>query len=187
MLIFQDTHRCTLGYTASNAHGDRLAVTAGHCGRPGEPVYDKSRQKIGHYIAVQPDDLRHRNYGYSLIRIHSGIRLSPWITPTFAIERQATPHTGDYVCAFGTTSGMKCSTVTNTSPAAGTLDGSLTAGGDSGGPVIRMKDHALVGIIIAHNPERAQTQFEPITNITARTAHAAAAGQAFAPIVHTDA
>ncbi|ART74325.1 hypothetical protein BTO20_37520 (plasmid) [Mycobacterium dioxanotrophicus] len=186
--IYQDVEgtstRCTLGYTARNAEGDRLAVTAGHCGTVGQTVYDNADRPIGTYIAVQPDDVENRTYGYSLIRILPDVALSAWITPSLAIERHAQAHPGDTVCLFGTTSGRRCSTVETVTVTEGTITGNLSAGGDSGGPVIRMSDQALIGIVIGHN--NAETLFEPIARIVTAAAAHADTGTAFGPVVDDD-
>ncbi|OKH64788.1 hypothetical protein EB74_08640 [Mycobacterium sp. SWH-M5] len=187
MPILQDggTTRCTLGYTARNAEGARLAITAGHCGTLGATVYDAARRPIGRYIAVQPDNMDTHTYGYAIIEIRPNVALTPSLTPAFAIQRQAHPNTGDEVCMFGTTSGMRCSTVETVTNTAGTLNGSLSTGGDSGGPVIRMRDRALVGIVIGHNTADNVTFFEPIANIAVLSAAHNVAGTRFGPVVDT--
>ena len=186
--IYQDVDgsstRCTLSYTARNAEGQRLAVTAGHCGTLGEPVYDNADRPIGTYVAVQPDDVDSRTYGYSIIQIRPDVALSAWITPTLAIERHAQARPGDYVCLFGTTSGRRCSTVETVSATEGTIVGNLSNGGDSGGPILRMSDRALVGIVIGHN--NAQTLFEPVAGIVTRAAANADIGTGFGPVVDDD-
>ncbi|MEN4460910.1 S1 family peptidase [Mycolicibacterium conceptionense] len=176
--------RCTLGYTARNAEGQRLAVTAGHCGTLGDTVYDNADRPIGTYIAVQPDDVDTRTYGYSIIQISPDVALSAWITPTLAIERHAQARPGDYVCLFGTTSGRRCSTVETLTATEGTITGNLSNGGDSGGPVLRMRDRALIGIVIGHN--NTQTLFEPVAGIVTQAAANAAIGTAFGPVVDDD-
>lgn len=185
MPILQDagTTRCTLGYAARTSAGERLAVTAGHCGKTGDPVFDRGRRIIGRYIAVQPDDLDTATYGYSLIQVRPDVALSAWLTPTFAIRGQAQAAVGDDVCLFGTTSGMKCAAVATITRDAGTLTGSLSAGGDSGGPIVRMRDHALVGILIGHDPDTDTTQFEPVVTIVTAAAAAGAVGTGFGPVI----
>jgi hypothetical protein len=175
--------RCTLGYTARNAEGDRLAVTAGHCGTVGQPVYNAAHRVIGDYVAVQPDDLEKRIYGYAIIRVRPEVALSAWVTSSFAIEGHGQARPGDYVCMFGTTSGMRCSTVATVTVQAGTLTGAISQSGDSGGPLIRMSDHALVGILIGHNAATAETLVEPIAAVITLAAMTQAAGTNFGPVV----
>ncbi|ETZ55269.1 hypothetical protein MAHJHV58_31820 [Mycobacterium avium subsp. hominissuis] len=177
----ESTH-CTLGYAASNAAHQPLAVTAGHCGAPGAPVRDKHKRIIGNYIAVQPDNTASHQYGYSIIRLRNGVATTAAITRSLSIRTQAQADTNDQVCMFGTTSGMQCGTVKTITPQAGTIASSLSAPGDSGGPIIRMTDRALVGILIGHNADRQETYFEPITNIARLTRTDPAAGTAFGAV-----
>lgn len=183
-MVDGDSTRCTLGYTARNAEGQRLAVTAGHCGTLGQPVYDNADRPIGTYIAVQPDNVNSHTYGYSIIQIRPDVALSAWITPDLAIERHAQARPGDYVCLFGTTSGRRCSTIETLTATAGTISGNLSNGGDSGGPILRMRDRALIGIVIGHN--NAQTLFEPVAGIVTQAAANADIGTAFGPVVDDD-
>lgn len=178
--------RCTLGYAARNSAGARLAITAGHCGTLGAQVYDKAHRLIGRYVAVRPDDTTAQRYGYSLIALADNVAASPSVTPTFSVARQDRAAEGDQVCLFGTTSGRKCGTVAAVSESAGIIAGSLSNPGDSGGPVVRMRDRALVGILIGHNSVRGETLFEPVTNILRLAAQSGDGGNQLGPVVDLD-
>ena len=187
MPIFQHaagkTTHCTLGYAASNAAHTPMAVTAGHCGVPGAAVRDENGYVIGSYAAVQPDNIPEHKYGYSIIKLRNTVATSAAITRTMQLRGQAQAKPGDHVCLFGTTSGAKCGTVSAISPQVGSIERFLSEHGDSGGPIVRIRDHALVGILIAHNDNENRTYFEPITNIRRLTAAAGAGGQAFDPVI----
>lgn len=178
--------RCTLGYAARNSAGARLAITAGHCGAVGEQVYDRAHRLIGQYVAVRPDDTAAQRYGYSLIALADGVGTSASVTPTFSVLRQDRAAAGDQVCLFGTTSGRKCGTVAAVTDSAGIIAGSLSNPGDSGGPIVRMRDRALVGILIGHNSARGETLFEPVTNILRLTAESGDGGNQLGPVVDFD-
>lgn len=175
--------RCTLGYGASNAYHDQLAVTAGHCGTVGGTVRNKTGHIIGKYVAVQPDNVAAHSFGYSIIKLRDTVATSAAITRSMELERQAQAQAGDHVCMFGTTSGRKCGTVTDITPQVGNIEGFLSEHGDSGGPIVRMTDHALVGILVAHNANQGRTYFEPIANINRLTAASGAGGPAFGAVI----
>jgi len=187
MPIFQrdgdETTRCTLGYAASNANHTPLAVTAGHCGTAGAAVRDQSGYVIGTYLAVQPDNIADHTYGYAIIKLRNTVGTSASITRTMQLQHQAQADAGDLVCLFGTTSGRKCGAVSAITPQAGIIDGFLSQHGDSGGPIVRMTDHALVGIVISHNGDQDRTYFEPITNIHRLTAASGAGGPHFGAVI----
>jgi hypothetical protein len=178
--------RCTLGYAARNSAGARLAITAGHCGTVGQQVYDRAHRLIGQYIAVRPDDTTTQRYGYSLIALADNVAASASVTPTFTVARQDRAAIGDVVCLFGTTSGRKCGPVAAATDSAGIISGSLSNPGDSGGPIVRMRDRALVGILIGHNSVRGETLFEPVTNILRLTAASGDGGNQLGPVVDLD-
>lgn len=187
MPIFQHvagrTARCTLGYAASNAAHAPLAVTAGHCGSVGTTVRDQHGYVIGTYAAVQPDNIPERKYGYSIIKLRNTVATSAAITATMQLRQQRQAGVGDHVCLFGTTSGVKCGTVSTITTQVGSIDKLLSDHGDSGGPIVRIRDNALVGILIAHNDAEDKTYFEPITNIHRLTSAAGAGGVAFDPVL----
>ncbi|MDM2402102.1 hypothetical protein PP613_23495 [Mycobacteroides abscessus] len=140
--------RCTLGFPASTRDGRRLAVTAGHCGvERGAFVRDGRRRYLGRVIAMLSDDMRDRLYGYGVIAIANQTRMTSAITPTFGYEAVGAGSPGDVVCMFGTTSGRECGQVAQVGP--DWVATTITADhGDSGGPIVRMTDRALLGIVV---------------------------------------
>ncbi len=169
MAIFQKVGdgnvRCTLGFTARNAHGDRLAVTAGHCGSTGAVVTDLQGRTIGRYVATAPDDYNAHRYGYAIMALADGVDATNKITPSVPIDRPSAGLPGDQVCLFGTTSGAKCGTITKASNRVGVIAGFLSQHGDSGGPIIRPRDNALVGILVAHDTAAGETYYQPLATL----------------------
>lgn len=160
------SNRCTMGYAGMSSTTRRpIAVTAGHCGSTGATVLTTGRRPIGRYVAVQTDQSGTNTYGYAVIALNDDVATTGSITPTFAIERQGQAAVGQTVCLFGTTSGMRCGTVATCTPTAATIAGSLSKPGDSGGPVVRMSDHALIGIVIGHDDIENITMVEPIAHL----------------------
>lgn len=163
--------RCTLGFPARDARGLRLAVTAGHCASGlHQKVYLGNRISIGIVIAWQPDELPNRNYGFTVIRLYDNVAQSPVINNATAAQYSDRANVGDLVCMYGVKSGRSCDTIEYVSDALlGTSD--IADHGDSGAPVIRVTDGALVGILIAgnrhNNPEVSRGFIEPIGRITA--------------------
>lgn len=183
MPIYLPPHaRCTLGYTASNADGDQLAVTAGHCGSPGAPVRDRAGQIIGTIAAVQPDDTPTAHYGYAIIALRPGVATTAAITATMHLTAAAQADLGDSVCLFGTTTGVHCGVVSTITDHAGVITGFASDHGDSGGPIVRIADHALVGIVMSHDDHR-RTYFEPISQVHYLTRATGDGGPGFGPIV----
>lgn len=160
----QGFSRCTLGFAASSVNGDRLAVTAGHCGIPGAIVLTSGERVLGRYIQVRsgvgPDQ-----DGYALILLNADVGMSANISSRFALQKQGRASAGDEVCLFGTTSGVHCGNVERVAEDFGVIAGRISAPGDSGGPVVRMADHALVGIVLGHDNTTQTTVFEHIDHI----------------------
>lgn len=181
-----ETTRCTIGFAARDTAGHRLAVTAGHCGVPGQPVYTRDGQRLGAYVDVRPDDLSTQTYGYAFIALDPDVDMTAAISQTQGIDHPAAARPGDIVCMYGTTSGMQCSALETATDQAATTIGAITNGGDSGAPVVRLQDSALVGIIIGHNDEHHLTYIEPLSRITDQTRPIAALA-GFGPVVaHPD-
>lgn len=181
-----DITGCTLGFAARDDAGDRLAITAGHCGVLGEPVYDRGHRRLGTYVDVHPDDIPDQTYGYSIIALDSDVSMIADMSQTQAIDVPGQAHPGDVVCMYGITSGMQCSALETVDTHAATTIGSITHPGDSGAPVVRLADSALVGIIIGHNDIQQVTFIEPLSQILRQT-NAEPQLHGFAPVVtHPD-
>lgn len=183
----RDGSRCTLGFTLTNREGSALAVTAGHCGhdRVGRVVYDNRARPLGRYVAARSDDMPHRQYGYALIALHPGVRPVAVLTPATAILGAADAHVGEPACIFGKTTGHTCSTIAAASARYGFIADSITDRGDSGGPVIRPTDSAIVGIIIGHHDGANATFYQPVSDVIAQLRADGVGGTNPAPLVHT--
>lgn len=156
--------RCTLGFTASTTSNAHLAVTAGHCGQKNSIVITAAGRVLGRYIQVRPDESPEHD-GYALIALNDNVDMSASITPNITLKTQARAFPGDTVCLFGSTSGGRCGTVQDIYAGFGNIAGCLSAPGDSGGPVVRMSDQALVGIVLGHNISAQTTLFEHVDRI----------------------
>lgn len=184
-LHHSDGTRCTLGYTATNREGIRLAVTAGHCGagRLGDVVYDRYRRPLGRYVAARGDNIPARTYGYALIALAPDVHPTAAVSSRTAIATTGAAQIGEAVCIFGVATGSTCSTVAAVTDTYGIIADSISDGGDSGGPVIRASDGALVGIVIGHSDRANSTSFQPIADSLARMRIDGEGGTSPAPIV----
>lgn len=180
-----DGTRCTLGYTATNREGSRLAVTAGHCGagRLGEVIYDRYRRPLGRYVAARGDNIPARTYGYALIALRPGVHPTAALSSRTAITGTGAAAVGEAVCIFAVATGSTCSTVAAVTDTYGIIADSISDGGDSGGPVIRAADGALVGIVIGHSDRANSTSYQPLADTLARMRVDGEGGTSPAPIV----
>ncbi|GGM47505.1 hypothetical protein GCM10012275_18250 [Longimycelium tulufanense] len=145
--------RCTAGFVLRGRDGGTAMLTAGHCGRPGEPVFSQAGRQVGEFDRIVSDDLASGGQGddYAVIRLrgrarpevddHRGGRV--WVSG--AVE----PVVGMPVCKAGRTTGWTCGTVTETAvrvrsrPIGGEprllqvfMHDACAEAGDSGGPVL---------------------------------------------------
>lgn len=71
MLHFVGGGSCSLGFLATNAVGDRLAVTAGHCPDSLEQkVVAADGTPVGRVVHYTPDDTDHDRFGVTLIQLY---------------------------------------------------------------------------------------------------------------------
>lgn len=174
-----EDHICTLGFNANNANGDRVSITAGHCGREGEDEYVGSYSKIG--------TLNRRVYGragdyavigkdqYSQYALPYRVISAKKAGETLEVRHAKEPDKGETVCWTGQTSdATKCGNITAVHVPADfgdhVVDNTFTIGGcmrpgDSGGPIFAIRhdstrnvDYAVaVGILIGYAPPAACT------------------------------
>ncbi|WP_343930397.1 S1 family peptidase [Tsukamurella strandjordii] len=150
--------QCTMGFAVTAPNGERLGVTAGHCGSAEQPVGVKKwivgevvqsvtpkvtedPKRPGHFSPVdpfQPDWATFRLTDPSVKLLAS----SPQIAPRLA----GVARPGDPVCQLGSVNGHRCGTVTKVMNDWVVTD-IVTTQGDSGGPLIRTTDNAALGII----------------------------------------
>jgi hypothetical protein len=108
-------HGCSLGFFGSNARGDRLAVTAGHCSDsvPDEPVYADNGVQIGQVVAWKQDAENSSGKlngarGYTVIVVYKRFSVEPFFTGV-----SSSTSGGAHVTKFGQRTG-KTNGVVNT-------------------------------------------------------------------------
>lgn len=150
--------QCTMGFAVTAPDGERLGVTAGHCGAPqqpvgvkkwivGEVVQSKSPEvkedpnRPGHYSPVDP-------FGpdWATFRLTDPQVKLLASAPGMAPRSVGTARVGDPVCQLGSVNGRRCGKVTKVLGDWVVAD-IVTTQGDSGGPLIRTSDNAAIGII----------------------------------------
>ncbi|AUN39884.1 hypothetical protein ASU32_07535 [Tsukamurella tyrosinosolvens] len=150
--------QCTMGFAVTAPDGERLGVTAGHCGAPqqpvgvkkwivGEVVQSKSPEvkedpnRPGHYSPVDP-------FGpdWATFRLTDPQVKLLASAPGMAPRTVGTARVGDPVCQLGSVNGRRCGKVTKVLGDWVVAD-IVTTQGDSGGPLIRTSDNAAIGII----------------------------------------
>lgn len=150
--------QCTMGFAVTAANGERLGVTAGHCGAPqlpvgvkkwivGEIVQSASPQikedpkRPGHYSPTDP-------FGpdWATFRLTDPTVKMQASAPGMAPLSVGTARVGDPVCQLGSVNGRRCGKVTKVMNDWVVAD-IVTTQGDSGGPLIRTTDNAAIGII----------------------------------------
>ncbi|TWS18591.1 peptidase S1 [Tsukamurella asaccharolytica] len=150
--------QCTMGFAVTAPGGERLGVTAGHCGAPEQPVGVK-KWIVGEVVqskspAVKEDPNRPGRYSpvdpfgpdWATFRLTDPqVRLLA-SAPGMAPRTVGTAQVGDPVCQLGSVNGRRCGRVTKVMGDWVVAD-IVTTQGDSGGPLIRTSDNAALGII----------------------------------------
>lgn len=150
--------QCTMGFAVTAPDGERLGVTAGHCGAPQQPVGVKKwivgevvqskapevkedPNRPGHYSPVDP-------FGpdWATFRLTDPQVKLLASAPGMAPRSVGTARVGDPVCQLGSVNGRRCGKVTKVLGDWVVAD-IVTTQGDSGGPLIRTTDNAAIGII----------------------------------------
>ncbi|ADG79971.1 Peptidase S1 and S6 chymotrypsin/Hap OS=Tsukamurella paurometabola (strain ATCC 8368 / DSM /CCUG 35730 / CIP 100753 / JCM 10117 / KCTC 9821 / NBRC 16120/ NCIMB 702349 / NCTC 13040) OX=521096 GN=Tpau_3387 PE=4 SV=1 [Tsukamurella paurometabola] len=152
-----EVQACTLGVMALTPDGRRVGVTAGHCGNAGQtvavpvPGRDRTIADVGKVERsasprISDDDrvIDPNEPDWATLAFKPGVPLT---------NRQGTVNprivgravVGDQVCRQGRTTGWQCGRVIDV---AGNriLSDVRSDHGDSGGPLIRMADGAVLGI-----------------------------------------
>lgn len=132
---------CTLAVTGVDRDGHKVGITAGHCGKAGDPVtsFDlPSTGQIGTFVrAGEPD--------YGVIEFNDDVQLTrTYNNVTIDQLGGAQPGPFQQLCKTGVTTGTKCGPFLGVSEPflISHICGSI---GDSGGPLYQ--DRRLVGIV----------------------------------------
>ncbi|WP_260620039.1 S1 family peptidase [Corynebacterium anserum] len=132
---------CTTAVSGYDSAGNKVAITAGHCGKAGDPVYSldaPSAGRIGTYVRTgQPD--------YGVIKLDDDVVLTNhYGDVTITQLGGALPADNTQVCKTGITTGTTCGPKIR-------MEGPMIvahmcgSNGDSGAPIY--SDRRLVGIV----------------------------------------
>lgn len=136
-ITLDGTRSCTLGFIASNARSDRLAVTAGHCSRHSGEIVTAGGRRIGKVVAHVGDPASARGpFGATLVLLDEGVRTNA------RFSRIGSARIGDTVEQSGRIGQV---TSSSTSVFRATAPG---IPGNSGGPVVNTRTGTLYGLLI---------------------------------------
>ncbi|MDF0530884.1 S1 family peptidase [Tsukamurella sp. 8F] len=156
-----NVNQCTLGFVATKPGGQKVGVTAGHCGKAGQQVAVKDLSGQAQLVVVgkvsrstNPPTKKGADGrlmagnpnipDWATIDFVKGVPLSSSLGPVHP-TKVAKAAVGDQVCHQGITTGWRCGKVVAVSGHRVLTDVILRPG-DSGGPFVRKSDGAAVGI-----------------------------------------
>ncbi|GAA4389248.1 hypothetical protein GCM10023147_15740 [Tsukamurella soli] len=147
-----------MGFAVVTPSGQRLGVTAGHCGSPDQPV-GRQQWIIGEIVqskspAVKPDPKRPGQFmpvnpfgpDWATFRVTDNTVKLLGSQGRIAPRTVGTAKVGNKVCQMGSVNGFRCGTVIKVQ-GDWILTDIKTTPGDSGGPLVRTSDGAALGII----------------------------------------
>jgi V8-like Glu-specific endopeptidase len=142
-ITLDNSRACTVGFIASNARKDRLAVTAGHCSKHSGEVVTAGGHRIGKVVAHASDPASARGpFGVTLIKLDEGVHTNARFTKVGSAK------VGDTVGQsgqFGTVTSSNSQVFRATTPG---------EPGNSGGPVVNTRTGTLYGLLIGGSPTR---------------------------------
>lgn len=97
MKLYIGDSSCSLGFLATNADDDRLAVTAGHCATGADQVVlSPNGNRVGVVAFWMPDDLPNGRFGVTVIQRSK----NTYISDAYFVVH-GNPKVGDYVRKYG--------------------------------------------------------------------------------------
>lgn len=134
----KESGACTVAGAGHDKFGNKVALTAGHCGKVGQVVKDSKGRTIGTFATsvMNVNGISEFNkLDYAFIKLNPNVRLASHTTlnPLGVIKRN--PQFGQVVCKDGITTGVTCGALLGNSSTEG-AGYQLTYFGDSGGPVV---------------------------------------------------
>lgn len=150
---------CTIGVVGNDSFGNKVAITAGHCGAVGTIAYTMSNQKIGVFASSRKDwvigTFEYNKFDYAFIKLDDNVVLAddPTTPPNIKsiVAPPNFPNFSQPVCKFGHSVGtlpQMCGYVTNVTPIE-FGSGATTFFGDSGGPVYLANDKTKIAGIVS--------------------------------------
>jgi len=137
-----DNQLCTVAATGYDKQGRKVAITAGHCGNPGDPVKSADSWRVGRSGTVVDSN---KELDYSVIELDSNARVSRhYNNVTVNHVGGETPGQWKRVCKTGVASGTTCGHVWVADEGRNVSQVCAMAG-DSGAPV--MEGDRLVGMV----------------------------------------
>jgi len=136
-ITLDNSRACTVGFIASNARKDRLAVTAGHCSKHSGEVVTAGGHRIGKVVAHASDPASARGpFGATLVLLDDGVQTNA------RFSKVGSARVGDTIMHSGRVGQVTSST---SGVFRATAPGEP---GNSGGPVVNTSTGTLVGILI---------------------------------------
>ncbi|QGU03958.1 S1 family peptidase [Corynebacterium comes] len=127
-----DSMMCTLGAAGTDAQGRKVAITAGHCGQPGDQVWSADSWQVGPTGTVVASN---QLYDYSVIELGSNAEVTRSYNGVTVNSVGGPVAPGDILCKQGVATGNTCGNVWS-------VDEELQVSqvcamvGDSGAPVL---------------------------------------------------
>lgn len=141
MPIYVGNNICTLGVVGYDKAGNKVGITAGHCGGPGTPVISMDAERAGQIGTV----VRNGYPDYAVIKFNNKVRLTRGYNNVHLNALGgSTPGSLQQMCKTGVATGVSCGPMLAISGPflVSHLCGSM---GDSGGPIY--VGNRLVGIV----------------------------------------
>lgn len=137
---------CTVAGVGNDKFGNKVALTAGHCGKVGDKVTTASGKPLGTYAASVMNVngvVQFNKLDYAFIKLNNNVQFK---TVTSLAPKGISPNKptlGQVVCKDGITTGVTCGALLGASRTEG-AGYQFTYFGDSGGPVTM--NGKLVGV-----------------------------------------
>lgn len=140
-IFLSDNRFCTVGVVGTDAEGRKVALTAGHCGEPGDKVWSADSWQIGASGTVATSNKYH---DYSVIELGSNAEITRSYNGVTVNSVGGPVRPGDILCKQGVATGHTCGNVW-TADEALHISQLCAMVGDSGAPV--MAGDRVVGLV----------------------------------------
>ncbi|HIW96074.1 MAG TPA: S1 family peptidase [Candidatus Corynebacterium gallistercoris] len=146
ILVGEDS-LCTMGAVGTDSHGNKVGITAGHCGKPGNPVYSfDATNDRGEFARIGTFE-RAGSIDYGVVKLDNNVQLTnSYNNVKISNAGGAVPGLFTQLCKTGITTGGSCGPALIDSGEL-LISQVCASTGDSGGPVY--VGDRLVGIVSA--------------------------------------